>query len=167
MKVISGVFFIASNNTFRTIKKEHKSIWYVNFKIWSEANIWRYMHSYCNEKDTTIIMIHFFLKPYEVENSILWIPLEWVTHIWPSFALNHAMHSAHTITVMPMVLILDGNSEKGAHVSRNLSYLICKAFDKIESSHKSDFLNACVTCSELPSNISTMPSLFIPAIYSV
>ena len=115
MKVISGVFFIAWNNTFRTIKKEHKSIWYVNFKIWSEANIWRYMHSYCNEKDTTIIMIHFFLKPYEVENSILWIPLEWVTHIWPSFAPNHAMHSAHTIAVMPIVLRLDGNSEHITH----------------------------------------------------
>ena len=41
-----------------------------------------------------------------------------------------------------MVLILDGNSEIGAHV---------------RSSHKSGVcLHACAACSELPSNISTM-----------
>ena len=41
---------------------------------------------------------------------------------------------------------------------------LCKAFVKIERSGKSDFflseqtffLHACTTCSELPSNISTM-----------
>ena len=39
-----------------------------------------------------------------------------------------------------MVLILDSNSELGAHVRSNfLSFDLFKAHDKIESSHKSDF----------------------------
>ena len=45
-----------------------------------------------------------------------------------------------------------------------LLFYIAQAFDQIEISHKSDFfspkwpifLHACATCSELPSNISTM-----------
>ena len=53
-----------------------------------------------------------------------------------------------------MVLILNCNSDTGAHVWSNLCYLI-------ESSHKLDFFLskrpiACETCSELPSNMSTM-----------
>ena len=55
------------------------------------------------------------------------------------------------------------NLEIGAHVKSNLCHFI-RAF-KFESSYKSDLipspkrsisLNACTTCSELPSNISTM-----------
>ena len=42
-----------------------------------------------------------------------------------------------------MVLILDGNLEKGARVMANL----LKAFETIESGHKSNF---CAKCSELP-----------------
>ena len=53
-----------------------------------------------------------------------------------------------------MVLNRYGNSEIGAHVRSDLGYL----------SHKSDFclsslsvfLRTCVTCSELPYNLSTM-----------
>ena len=48
-----------------------------------------------------------------------------------------------------------------------------KAFDKIESSHKSDFLprkdqffsNACATCPELPSNIRTMVDISNKKLY--
>ena len=61
-----------------------------------------------------------------------------------------------------MVLLLDGNSEIGAHVikEQSLLFALFNASDKIESSHKSNFLPqkrlfyACATCSELPSNIS-------------
>jgi len=60
--------------------------------------------------------------------------------------------------------VLDYNSEIGAHVRRNICYLICvRHLFQIESSHKSDilfpkrpiFLHTWTTCSELPSNIST------------
>ena len=47
----------------------------------------------------------------------------------------------------------------------NWLFDLIKAFDEIECSHKSDsfsggpiFLQACATCSELPSNISTAHS---------
>ena len=57
----------------------------------------------------------------------------------------------------PMVLMVDGISEIGAHVRSNICSLF-KAFDYFESSHKSDylypkrpvFLHACATCSQLP-----------------
>ena len=61
-----------------------------------------------------------------------------------------------------MVLILDGNLEvTDLHVGVISVNDRFKEFDYIESSHKSDsfppsipiFLNACATCSELPSNI--------------
>ena len=63
-----------------------------------------------------------------------------------------------------MVLILDVNSEIGAHVRRNWLFGLFNAFYKIESSHKSDnfspkrpiFLYACATHSEKPSYIRTM-----------
>ena len=50
---------------------------------------------------------------------------------------------------------------------QSLLFDLFKAIDQIESSHKSEvfslkrliFLHACATCSELPSNISTMPSI--------
>ena len=54
------------------------------------------------------------------------------------------------------------NSEKSVHVKeQSLLFDLFKAFDKIESSYKSDFkqfnksifLHACATCYELPSNI--------------
>ena len=48
---------------------------------------------------------------------------------------NRTMHRAQA-----MVLVLDGNSEIGAHVGNNLSFFyLFKAFAEIESSHKSDF----------------------------
>ena len=67
-----------------------------------------------------------------------------------------------------MVLITDANSEIGAHAGSNLLSDLFKAFDLIESSHKSNFfapkihiffLHANATCSELPSDISTMVRL--------
>ena len=59
----------------------------------------------------------------------------------------------------------NGNSEKGAHVKeQSLLFNPFEAYEKGESSHKSDFFlseniffpDVCATCSELPSNISTM-----------
>ena len=56
-----------------------------------------------------------------------------------------------------MVLILDGYSEKGARTEeQSLLFNLVKAFDEIQSSHKSDrfytkgpiFPHACATCSE-------------------
>ena len=79
-----------------------------------------------------------------------------------------------------MVLIIDGNSEIGAHgKEQSLLFDLLKEFDQIESSQKLDFwglyavpnkqtkpgfffskgpifLHSCATCSELPSNISPM-----------
>ena len=64
-----------------------------------------------------------------------------------------------------MVLILDGNAEIGAHVRGNPCYLICVGIrlnrEKAQlgffsSPRRFIFLHACVTCSELPSNINTM-----------
>ena len=61
-----------------------------------------------------------------------------------------------------MVLILDDNSEIGG---QSLLFDMFKAFDLIERRHELDyffqkrlvFLHACATCSEIPTNISTMP----------
>ena len=64
-----------------------------------------------------------------------------------------------------MVLIVDGNSELGAHVGNNLWYLIClrhliisrAVTNQISFSEKAIFtFNARPTCSELPSNMNTM-----------
>ena len=63
-----------------------------------------------------------------------------------------------------MLLILDGNSEIGTHVTSNLCYLAClkylirsrAATKRIFFSEKTYFLYARATCFELPSNISTM-----------
>ena len=60
--------------------------------------------------------------------------------------------------------ILDGNSEKGAHVRSILCTLIClrhlirsrAVTDPFFSPKRPNFLHVCTTCSELPSNISTM-----------
>ena len=78
----------------------------------------------------------------------------------PIFVLTllQTSDNEYPFTEIYMVLILDGNTEIGAHVRTNLF----KAFDLIKSSHKSDifspkrhiFLYACAICSELPSNIS-------------
>ena len=63
------------------------------------------------------------------------------------------------------VLILDGNSEIGLHVILSQCYLIClrhliglkAATNRIFFPLKRPiFLPACATCSELPSNISTL-----------
>ena len=63
-----------------------------------------------------------------------------------------------------IVVLLDGNSEIIAHVRSNLFYLICirhlirSICKKSEffSLKRSFFLQACSTCSKLPSNIRTM-----------
>ena len=64
-----------------------------------------------------------------------------------------------------MVLLLNGNSEIGAHKAQYLLYDLCKAFEFIESAVKNSmflifkkpiFLHTCATYYELPSNISTM-----------
>ena len=66
-----------------------------------------------------------------------------------------------------MVLVLDGNSEIGAHVRSNLFPLFMfKAFGQIESISQIEIyfislkrpicLHACATCFELPSHIGTM-----------
>ena len=54
-----------------------------------------------------------------------------------------------------MVLILDGNSEIGAHVRSDLCYLIRwrAVTNRIFSSEKNYFHYACATCYELPSNM--------------
>ena len=67
-------------------------------------------------------------------------------------------------SVGAMVLILDGNSEIGAHVRSNFCYSIClkcsnrsKAVtNRIFSVWKKKFLHASATCYEFSSNISTM-----------
>ena len=64
-----------------------------------------------------------------------------------------------------MVLILYGNSLRGAHVRRNICYLTCtrhlitsRAVSQIGDFYpkRPIFLHACATCNELPSNISNM-----------
>ena len=61
----------------------------------------------------------------------------------------------------PMELILDGNSEIGAHVRSNLCYLIflrhlLRSRTVTIVSEKTTFLYAGATCFELPSNTRTM-----------
>ena len=74
-------------------------------------------------------------------------------------------HTVSELLADCMVLTLDGNSEISAHVRSNLNYLIryrqlirSKAVTNRNffCSEKTYFLYACETCSELPSNISTM-----------
>ena len=66
-----------------------------------------------------------------------------------------------------MVPLLDGYSEVGAHVRRNLCYLICLRHlirvravkNRIFPQKRHIFIRACAPCSELPSHISTMINL--------
>ena len=71
-----------------------------------------------------------------------------------------------------MVLILDGNSELGAHARSNLCYSTCliNRFFQLDrkqsriglfSLKSSIFPHACATCSELPYDISTMIYLMV------
>ena len=55
------------------------------------------------------------------------------------------------------VLMLDGNSAIGAHVSINMCYLICLR-QLIRSRENLDFFSE-KTCSELPCNIITMKKI--------
>ena len=59
-----------------------------------------------------------------------------------------------------IVIILDGNSEIGVHFTKNHWYLICLRHlitNRILFTMKRPiFFHVCTTCSELPSNISTM-----------
>ena len=56
-----------------------------------------------------------------------------------------------------MVLILDGNLVIGAYKEKSLLFDLCKAFEKIKSSHKfsenTQFAHACVTYYKIPSDI--------------
>ena len=60
------------------------------------------------------------------------------------------------------VLILDGNSEIGAHMLSDLEYLICSRHlftSRIVTNQiriKINFPHTCIACSELPSNTSAM-----------
>ena len=80
----------------------------------------------------------------------------------PLYALNIWLRSPAVNSIV--ALILDGNSDIGAHVR---PFVLFKAFDWIENSDKLYFfsakrpiyLHACTTCSELPSEISTMGSI--------
>ena len=65
----------------------------------------------------------------------------------------------------PMAIIIDGNSEIGAHARSNLCYLNClrhlirlRAIKNLIFflQERPIFLDTCATCSELPSNISTI-----------
>ena len=56
-----------------------------------------------------------------------------------------------------MVLILDGNSEIGAHVWSDIGYSIrLSHLFSARAITNLILLHTCATCSELPSNISTM-----------
>ena len=60
-----------------------------------------------------------------------------------------------------MVRLLDGDSEKGEHVRSNLCYLIClRHLIGLRAVTNRIFIfpifHACVICSELPSNISSI-----------
>ena len=66
-----------------------------------------------------------------------------------------------------IVLVLDGNSEIGLHVTNNLYYLSCLrhlirsravTYRNCENQKRQRpiFLYACATCYELPPNLSTM-----------
>ena len=61
----------------------------------------------------------------------------------------------HSINIGSMVLILDGSSEIGAHVWRDLGVLIrlIHLWRSRAATNLKIFLHTCVTCSELPSNI--------------
>ena len=50
---------------------------------------------------------------------------ELVDGVWLGWTNHVVGHTFSTQSVKIMVLILDGNSEIGAHVRSNLSYLIC------------------------------------------
>ena len=67
-----------------------------------------------------------------------------------------------------MVFILHGSSEIGAQVRSSFCYLICSRHlirpravinPYFFSSNRSIFLQACATCSEIPSEISTMATI--------
>ena len=63
-----------------------------------------------------------------------------------------------------MILLLDSNSEIGAHVWSEIGNLIClrylsrsKAVVNLKCTLRNTcFLHTCATCSELPSNLSAM-----------
>jgi len=68
-----------------------------------------------------------------------------------------------SLDVYNMVLILDGNSEMGAHVRSNLCYLISfrhliRLREYVFIRKGFFFVHTCTVCSEFPSNFSTMVS---------
>ena len=67
-----------------------------------------------------------------------------------------------------MVLMLDGNSEIGAHVLISVVLSVSDIWLDREQSQKTYFLYACTACSEIPSNISTLVgSKTVPLAYMV
>ena len=57
-----------------------------------------------------------------------------------------------------IVLILDGNSEIGAHVSSYLGYICLR---HLFTSRRDLFSHSCTTCSELPYNVRTIHKIYI------
>ena len=53
-----------------------------------------------------------------------------------------------------MVLVLDGSTEIGAHVKSHC--LLIDGIKEFEMKSRPTLLHACPTCSDLPSDISTM-----------
>ena len=81
---------------------------------------------------------------------------------------NHIEYNANLficLIVKILVLILNGNSEIGAHVKSNLCHLNCLMhLNRSKAVTTRIFslcqkLHVCATCSKLPSNISTMARL--------
>ena len=72
---------------------------------------------------------------------------------------KNALHSKNAILKFTrdnstMVLILDGNSEIGAHVWSEIAIMICKRFRaRFVFQRRPVFLHKCATRFELPSNI--------------
>ena len=88
----------------------------------------------------------------------------WVQLYFLRNSLNiQAFEKANLWIAIPcMVLILDGNSLRGAHITRNISYSTCSRHlissravtNRVFYPKRPNFLHACATCIELPSNIS-------------
>ena len=74
----------------------------------------------------------------------------------------HLIFFTVLLIIKTVVLILDGNSENGAHVRNNLCYLIClrylirsRAVTNLVFPKRPIFLDACATFYESPSNLNT------------
>ena len=81
--------------------------------------------------------------------------------------LSNIINNHLSDKVVTMLLILDGNSETGAHVSCGFGYLFClrhlfkssAAKNQLYFKKRLNFLHTCAPCFELPSYTSTMAAL--------